>query len=184
MKILWVDTETTGLSNDAAPIQISGIVEIDGEVKDEFNIFLKPFEGADIQQEALDIHGLSLNEINSFQESVDGYKEMLAVFDKYINKYDRDDKFIVAGYNVDFDLKKIRRLAEAHGDRYINSYLGMKKIDPMLLITPFQAVGKLPILENNKLETWCNHFGICIKAHDSLEDIRGTRELFNKIMGR
>ncbi|WP_426710833.1 exonuclease domain-containing protein [Cetobacterium sp. SF1] len=182
MKILWIDTETTGLTNNSSPIQISGVIEVDGSIKEEFNIFLKPFDGADIQDEALQIHGLSLEEINNFQDNILGYKELLKIFDKYIDKYDRNDKFIVAGYNVDFDLKQIRKLAEVHGDKYINSYLSYSKIDPLQMIVPFQAIKKLPILENNKLETWCKYFEIPLKAHDSLEDIKATRTLFYKIV--
>ncbi|MGL5964006.1 MAG: 3'-5' exonuclease [Fusobacteriaceae bacterium] len=183
MKILWVDTETTGLSEDAAPIQISGIIEISGEIKEEFNIYLSPFEGAVIENSALEVHGLSLEEINAFQESSEGYKEFIKIMDKYVNRYDKNDKFIVAGYNVEFDIKKLRRLAKAHDDKFIGSYLGFKTVDPMNLILPFQVIGKLPQLENNKLVTWCEHFGIELKAHDSLEDIRATRELFYKILG-
>ncbi|MCJ8341669.1 MAG: 3'-5' exonuclease [Cetobacterium sp.] len=182
MKILWIDTETTGLSSNAAPIQISGIVTIDDEVKEEFNIFLKPFTGATIEDEALSVHGLTMEEINRFQESSDGYNQLIEIFNKYINKYDREDKFIVAGYNVDFDLKQLRKLAEVHKDRYINSYLSYSKIDPLQLIVPLQVLNKLPRLENNKLETWCKYFNIQLKAHDSLEDIRATRTLFYKMM--
>lgn len=182
MKILWIDIETTGLSENSSPIQISGLIEIGGEVKEEFDIFLKPFEGAIIEEEALNIQGLTLEKIEKFQDTRDGYKKLLEIFDKYIDKYDKLDKFIVAGYNVDFDLRKIRRLAQAMGDKYINSYLGVKKIDPFEMIIPFQVAGKLPKLANNKLETWCNYFEIEIKAHNSLEDIKATRELFYKLM--
>lgn len=182
MKVLWIDTETTGLSENAAPIQISGVIEINGEVKEEFDIFLKPFKGADIEQEALNIHGLSLEKIETFQDTKEGYKKLLEIFDRYIDKYDKMDKFIVAGYNVEFDLKKIRRLAQAMGDKYINSYLGSKKIDPLDMIVPFQVAKKIPKLANNKLESWCSYFNISLKAHNSLEDIKATRELFYKLM--
>lgn len=184
MKVLWIDTETTGLAENAAPIQISGVIEINGEIKEEFNIYLKPFKGAVIEDAALKVHGLTLEQIESFKETMDGYSELISIFDKYINKYDKNDKFIVAGYNVEFDLKKLRKLAQMMGDKYINSYLGNKKVDPLYMIPAYQMLGKLPFLENDKLETWCNYFKINLKAHDSLEDIKATRELFYNIINK
>ena len=43
MKILWLDTETTGLNTDKCDlIQLAGIVIIDGEEKERFNFYCQP----------------------------------------------------------------------------------------------------------------------------------------------
>ena len=58
MKILWLDTETTGLLceyNDI--VQLSGIVDIDGSVTDEFNIFMRPVNMENIEAQALAVQG-------------------------------------------------------------------------------------------------------------------------------
>ena len=52
MKILYLDTETTGITANSAVIQFAGIIEIDGEVKEEFNIRCKPHKDADISEKA------------------------------------------------------------------------------------------------------------------------------------
>ena len=55
-------------------------------------------------------------------------------------------------------------------------------LDPLYSIRLLQIDEVLPVLENNKLETWCKHFGIELKAHDSLEDIEATKKLIGKLI--
>ena len=55
-------------------------------------------------------------------------------------------------------------------------------LDPLYSIRLLQIAEILPVLENNKLETWCKHFGIELKAHDSLEDIEATKKLIGKLI--
>lgn len=55
-------------------------------------------------------------------------------------------------------------------------------LDPLYSIRLLQIAEVLPVLENNKLETWCKHFGIELKAHDSLEDIEATKKLIGKLI--
>ena len=48
-----------------------------------------------------------------------------------------------------------------NGDKYLFSYIERKVLDPFEYITFLQMCGKLPTLENNKLETWCEQkFGV------------------------
>ena len=50
-KLLYFDTETTGLDPVRnGIIQIAGIIVIDGEVKEEFNIKMQPHENDEITQ--------------------------------------------------------------------------------------------------------------------------------------
>ncbi|MGL5951409.1 MAG: 3'-5' exonuclease [Cetobacterium sp.] len=184
MKIIYLDTETTGLSDNAAIIQLSGIVEIDGEVVEMFNLFGRPHEGAEVSEEALKIQGRTLEEVESSPNSSrELHFNFLEILDRYINRYDKNDKFIVAGYNVEFDVTKLRELFQRNNHKYLFSYIDHRKLDPLHWILPLQILGKIPKLENNKLETWCKHFGIELQAHDSLEDIKATRELIDRFMG-
>ncbi|MGL6101081.1 MAG: 3'-5' exonuclease [Fusobacteriaceae bacterium] len=178
MKIIYLDTETTGLGDNAAIVQLSGIVEIDGEAVEVFNLFGRPHEGADISEEALNIQGRKLEEVEACPfSSNELHFNFLEILDKYINRYDKSDKFIVAGYNVEFDVNKLRELFQRNNHKYLFSYIDHRKLDPLHWVLPLQLLGKIPQLENNKLETWCRHFNIDLKAHDSLEDIKATREL-------
>jgi exonuclease I len=37
-------------------------------------------------------------------------------------------------------------------------------------------------LQNYKLETVAGHFGIELKAHDALSDVKATREIIRKVL--
>lgn len=54
MKLLYLDTETTGISDNSAIVQIAGAIEIDDKVVEWFNIRCKPHNDADISEEALE----------------------------------------------------------------------------------------------------------------------------------
>ena len=69
MRILYVDVETTGLvpgKNDI--IQLSGLIEIDKEIKEEFNFKLKPLREENIQQQALDVQKRTKEEDNEHEK--------------------------------------------------------------------------------------------------------------------
>ena len=55
-------------------------------------------------------------------------------------------------------------------------------LDPLYSVRLLQVAGMLPVLENNKLETWCKYFNIELKAHDSLQDITATKKLIEKLI--
>lgn len=185
MKIIFIDTETTGLiPSKSAITQLSGVVRIDKKDMETFNFYIKPFEGADINQKALEVQGRTLEDFKNekFISEEKAYFLFKKILDKYVNKYDKNDKFIVAGYNVKFDVDMLQAFFKRQKDNYLFSYISLiSMLDPLPCIGMLQLCGLLPELENNKLETWCKHFGIEFEAHDSLEDICATKELIFKI---
>jgi len=97
MKILWFDCETTGLNakeNDI--LTLAGVVEIDGEVKEEFYLEMQPFNYDNISEEALKVNGLELKTIKTWMAPKLAYNQLIRIFSKYINRYNRNDKFICA----------------------------------------------------------------------------------------
>ena len=184
-KIIFIDTETGGVNPEkAALIQLSGIIRIDKKDVEKFNFYIKPFENSEVTEKALEVQGRTLEELKTdkYVEEKEVYKQFINILDKYIDKYDRTDKFIVAGYNVRFDVDILKAFFQRHGNNFLFSYLDSSMLDPLYSIRLLQIAGILPVLENNKLETWCKHFGIELKAHDSLEDIEATKKLIGKLI--
>ena len=184
-KIIFIDTETGGVNPEkAALIQLSGIIRIDKKDVEKFNFFIKPFENSEVNEKALEVQGRTLEELKTdkYVEEKEVYKQFIKLLDKYIDKYDRTDKFIVAGYNVRFDVDILKAFFQRHGNNFLFSYLDSSMLDPLYSIRLLQIAEVLPVLENNKLETWCKHFGIELKAHDSLEDIEATKKLIGKLI--
>ena len=184
-KIIFIDTETGGVNPEkAALIQLSGIIRIDKKDVEKFNFFIKPFENSEVNEKALEVQGRTLEELKTdkYVEEKEVYKQFVNLLDKYIDKYDRTDKFIVAGYNVRFDVDILKAFFQRYGNNFLFSYLDSSMLDPLYSIRLLQIAEVLPVLENNKLETWCKHFGIELKAHDSLEDIEATKKLIGKLI--
>lgn len=184
-KIIFIDTETGGVNPEkAALIQLSGIIRIDKKDVEKFNFYIKPFENSEVTEKALEVQGRTLEELKTdkYVEEKEVYKQFINLLDKYIDKYDRTDKFIVAGYNVRFDVDILKAFFQRHGNNFLFSYLDSSMLDPLYSIRLLQIAEILPVLENNKLETWCKHFGIELKAHDSLEDIEATKKLIGKLI--
>ncbi|WP_315335984.1 3'-5' exonuclease [Fusobacterium pseudoperiodonticum] len=184
-KIIFIDTETGGVNPEkAALIQLSGIIRIDKKDVEKFNFYIKPFENSEVNEKALEVQGRTLEELKTdkYVEEKEVYKQFIKLLDKYIDKYDRTDKFIVAGYNVRFDVDILKAFFQRHGNNFLFSYLDSSMLDPLYSIRLLQIAEVLPVLENNKLETWCKHFGIELKAHDSLEDIEATKKLIGKLI--
>ena len=184
-KIIFIDTETGGVNPEkVALIQLSGIIRIGKKDVEKFNFFIKPFENSEVNEKALEAQGRTIEELKTdkYIEEKEVYKQFIKLLDKYIDKYDRTDKFIVAGYNVRFDVDILKAFFQRHGNNFLFSYLDSSMLDPLYSIRLLQVAGILPVLENNKLETWCKHFGIELKAHDSLEDIEATKKLIGKLI--
>ena len=184
-KIIFIDTETGGVNPEkAALIQLSGIIRIDKKDVEKFNFYIKPFENSEVTEKALEVQGRTLEELKTdkYVEEKEVYKQFINILDKYIDKYDRTDKFIVAGYNVRFDVDILKAFFQRHGNNFLFSYLDSSMLDPLYSIRLLQTAEILPVLENNKLETWCKHFGIELKAHDSLEDVEATKKLIGKLI--
>lgn len=185
IKIIFIDTETGGVNAEkSALIQLSGIIEVDGTEKEKFNFYIKPFENSELNEKALEVQGRTLEELGTekyIDESII-YKKFLEILDKYIDKYDKNDKFIVAGYNVKFDIDILKALFERNNNKFLFSYFNSSMLDPLYSVRLLQVTGMLPVLENNKLETWCKYFNIELKAHDSLQDITATKKLIEKLI--
>ena len=184
-KIIFIDTETGGVNPEkAALIQLSGIIRIDKKDVEKFNFYIKPFENSEVNEKALEVQGRTLDELKTekYIEEKEIYKQFINLLDKYIDKYDKTDKFVVAGYNVRFDVDILKALFQRHGNNFLFSYFDSSMLDPLYSIRLLQVAGILPVLENNKLETWCKYFEIELKAHDSLEDIVTTKKLIGKLI--
>lgn len=183
MKVLFFDTETTGIiAKHHEIVQFAAIVEIDGEVVDEINVLSRPLHLDRVNEEALRVTGKSLDELEKYPHPSEVFPQIKAFFDKHIDKFNKSDKFFPAGHNVIFDLDFLQNYFITHGDQYgTGAYQNWQALDTRILANFLCYSGKLSV-PNIKLETLCNHFEIPLQAHDALNDIRATRELMKKML--
>lgn len=122
-KLLFTDTETTGLDPDKNGIhEISGIIEIDGEVKEKFQLFVSPFKNDIIEKEALDVTGVRVEKIKGYPSPEKAFKELIKIMEKYIDRYDKNDKFFFMAYNSPFDDQFLRSFFKKNHNNYYGSW--------------------------------------------------------------
>jgi DNA polymerase-3 subunit epsilon len=181
-KILFFDLETTGLDFRLNAIhQLSGAVVINGVIKERFNFNIRPFEGAVVAKEALDIAGVTEEEIMMYPEGKEVYRAFIDMLNKYCDRYDKRDKFHLAGYNIAaFDNQFLRQFFTLNNDKYFGSWFWPDCLDCYVL-----ASNKLRKernqLENFKQGTVAKYLGITVdeeKLHDAEYDIDICMEIF------
>jgi DNA polymerase III subunit epsilon len=178
-KILWNDLETGSTDpKTGAILQIAAVVEIDGEIVDQFESKIKPLPGKIVSDEALEINGISRNDLDSFPESITVYNQFRSMLNKY-GPHGKQNRYTPAGYNNKFDLDFLCQWhLDITGKPYAFwDYLQFCPIDPLSTLQAMRFSGVLQGLADTKLETVCKYFGIEIKAHDALSDVFATREL-------
>jgi DNA polymerase-3 subunit epsilon len=185
MKFLWFDTETTGTDpKKNGIIQLSGMIVVGGVEKDEFDFRCNVHPNDEIEQGALDVNGKTREEIASFDDPKTVYSMVAALFDKYIDRYDKQDKFFAAGQNVGFDVEFTNEFFKKNGNNpYFFSYVHSSKFDTLNLAMQVELkLGKRVFFPNYKLESLCKCMGVKLDdAHDALADIRATRLLAKKM---
>lgn len=184
MKVMYFDVETTGLdSKENEIVQLGVIIEIEGKIKEERNFFLKPEKWDKVSPDALEVTGKTVEDLRKYPERRMAYHSFINLLGAYCDKYDRDDKFYPAGYNVNFDLDFLSEFFKSMKDPYLGSWLNWKQIDPLKILYFLEAKGEF-MLPNYKLSTVCELFKIDIDAHDAMSDIRATRELTHKLFDK
>lgn len=184
-KYLWLDTETTGLDPEKnGLIEIGGLVEVGGKIEHEFSINSGIFEADEISEGAAQLQGLSIDDfakqINDYQTPLKAFRELYIILNAFIDPYKKEDKFTVAGYNPAFDIAFIEAFFKKLGDPYLYSYIRRPLIDVLSICRYLSWAGIINV-ENHKLVTVCEAFGIELNAHTALDDIRATRELALRI---
>ena len=183
-KIFYFDTETTGINPKLnAIIQLACVVEVNGEVVGQKDFNIRPFEGDELNKEALAVNGKTVEDLKGYTAPREAYTEIRTFMDQFVDKYDRNDKFYPAGFNVRFDmdfLSEFFRKADP-GGYGLGCYFNWRYLDPLPILYVMDFQGRLN-LPNYKLKTACDHFGVSLdNAHDAIADIMATRELLQKV---
>lgn len=185
LKLLFFDTETTGVRYWKDGIhQISGYIDIDGEIKETFNFKVQPNPNAEISDEALAIANITREQIANYPPMKIIYLELVKMLGKYVDKYDKTDKFYLVGFNnASFDNPMLRAWFKQNGDEYFGSWFWSNCFDVFVMATPH-------ILNVRPTMTSCNLFNTAkalgievdeLKLHDALYDIQVTRDIFYRL---
>ena len=186
MKLLWLDTETTGLNKEKCDIiQIAGIVIIDGIEKERFNFRCQPINYENIEPISFEKTKMTIEKLKELPMPQELYSKLIELLNKYIDRYNKDDKFFIAGHNVQFDLEFLKNFFLKMGDKYFGSYFYYKTVDLMYFATILHTAGLIN-LTSWKLGDIANYLQIQTddNLHDALYDIDLTRKCFCKLAAK
>ena len=180
-KLFYFDVETTGLDcNKHDIIQLAYLIEIDGEIREEGNLKCQPFSYNTIDSKALEINRSSVDNLRKLPTPQVIYNQLIKRLDKYVDKYNKEDKFSPAGFNVRFDVDFLKQFFCKNNNKYYGAYFDYHLLSVDVLLHLFDYKGLIK-LENYKLVTMAKHFGINFNAHDALSDIKVTRKVLYKL---
>jgi len=178
--MLWVDTETSGLS----PYK-NGIISLAGFIDTPspnvtFSYESRPHPNDKIESRALEVNGYRESQIREFPDSYDVISTWESFLRNHVNPFDTNDKLTLCGYNIGFDMRFLRAWFQKHGNNYFHSYFSKDFFDVLPLVKEWRKITGTK-LHNNKLATVAQHFDITGDFHSALDDIKATYEIYQQI---
>ncbi len=178
--LLWVDVETTGLSDERhGIISMAAIADWEGQEVAAKVFHMNPV-GRDIEDDALAINGFSREQIASFPS----WNEVKADFLSWLSLTFTGAYIPVtcAGYNhVSFDTRFMREWFSQAGGTRVEEVLRISDAFDVMKIV--KADPRFSKLGNRRLLTVADSMGVDLadKAHQAEADIRATRDIYYKI---
>ncbi len=181
----FYDLETGGLDHKTSGIhQISGYIVKGREILEQFNFRLNPPANKTMDAKALKVSRTEPEDLADFPSYGVVFQELLDLMGKYVNPYDKTQKFFEVGYNnASFDSPFLRQFWTDNGNKFFGAWFWSDVIDVRVL-----AVDELRevrhTMENFKLPTVAMMYGIHIdegRLHDAMYDIELTYLLYNII---
>lgn len=187
-KILWLDTETTGLNPKKHGLrELACILVVDGQVVEKKWLTIDPRtykKEIEIDNKALELSNITIDDFEVYGDSRRQFEYFREIISKQINIEDKNDKFVLAGFNVKFDNDFLREwFYDNDAGAEFKDYFHYKVIDVFPLVITLKHLEFIDT-ENDKLKTVCEHFNIPIDAHNALSDIEATKNLYELISDR
>mgnify|MGYP000719325461 CR=1 FL=1 len=187
MKILWVDTETTGLDKKENKITELAAMYEDTDKKQNdtvtFHEYIKYSEYPKDYGKVAEMTGLTPTILASKGKSE---KEVYVKFHEFlsdlVDRYDKNDKMILAGYNIDFDDNFLRELFHRFNNQYYGSFFFNCRLNVMSTMAMAMQSGVLGVLVRYRLANLAEALNIDLNAHSAIDDIMVTRECYYKLL--
>ena len=184
--ILFIDTETTGLSskpNMHEIIQLGGLLCNNRHIIESISIKCQPTAWSKISKQALDVTNLSIDTLKSYPEP----QEMFSFFYEKIISYKKRIK--LAGQNVKFDTRFLEKWWNMWKTTNQHNFLDVFDVEDsyelMEITKPLKELGIL-LVDNVKLGTVANALEIKPDGdlHDAMTDIRLTHQTMFDLIDR
>jgi DNA polymerase III epsilon subunit-like protein len=172
--LVFIDLETTGLSPARHAIVQIGAVHADPHgrlVRREFKTLVQPWDGADVDDGALAVNGLSRDAWKDAPSAEGGMKLLLAWL---------PPRFVYANQRASFDRSFVAAACARH--KLPEPGWWPARMDRCTQKMAQRLLVDARVTVNAKLHTTCAHFGISnTDEHDALVDARRAREAYVKL---
>lgn len=184
----FYDLETTGTDYTKHSIhQIAGLIEVDDQIIETFDIRTQPHPKAKIEEGALKVGGVSLEEVMAYQPMKQAYRELIAILERYIDKFNPKDKAWMVGFNNRaFDDPFLRRWFEQNGDSFFNSWFWPDSLDVISLASEY-LIERRRNMPTFKLKRVAAELGIPVdesRLHEGGYDVNLTRQIYRIVTHR
>lgn len=187
MKRIFIDTETTGLDpKKHGVIEMAGLVEVNDKPVEEFNFKIRPFPDDVIDREAMKIHGVTEEEVRQWLPPVKAHESLIELLSRYIDRYEKTDKFHWVGYNAYFDVDMTREWFKKNNDKYFGAWFFHPPLDVMILAA-YALREERPRVGSFNQTNIAEHLGITVnreKMHGALYDAKIAKAIFTRVERR
>lgn len=183
-KLLFIDVETTGIDRNKSGVwQIGGLIEC-GKRKEEFLFECDIFEQDDFDPTVTDITGITLEKLSSFSNPAQVHDQLIKIFDKYVDRYDKTDKFTTIAYGASFDQDMLERWFKNNDDDFLRSWTWHPWIC-MMSTAALMLKDERSSIKSFKLSSIAEYLNIKVdenKTHNALYDAQIAREIYYKLI--
>jgi len=181
MKDAYIDVETGGFDYKKNPMLGFGmVIKIDGNIKEEIDILIKPFDKYIIEEASLEVTGLTREKIDKEGlDPNDAFKKIIQTLDIYIDSFNVKDKFNFYGWNGRFDGNFLRQFFTDNNCKFFGSYFWTPPLD-LMAITMYALKEERTEISSAKLSFVAKYLDIDVgkyKLHSALDDVKLMMEV-------
>jgi DNA polymerase-3 subunit epsilon len=186
IKLLYVDTETSGTDPLRHGVtQLAGEVVINGVIEESFDLRPRLFSPDLVTGEAMEKTGMTHKGIMARPMGPkDAHGAFTEVLGRYVNKFDKRDKFTMVAYNSKFDWDMLQSFFKKCGDDYFGSWFWWPAVCVAILTMDKLSIHNRAKLPNMQLATLANALQLPVDEsmlHDACYDIYLTRLLHEMV---
>ena len=183
--IAYIKVATTGLDpSKHGIIQLACIIEQNDKILEEINLYMKPIKGDLLSREALKINNIAVEDFKTkkYLYPSDAYKQFIEFLDKHVDKFDREDKLILCGKNIQFDISFLKTWFEKFNNSFFNAYFHKLYIDLNTKLAELMLHNDDLIIYDFSIEKICEMCDIEIEnRHCAYEIVNKLVKYFNQL---